>query len=271
MNEMKPIGELKPRTSGFNGRLWGARARDWAAIQEPQFRPLYTAVFERAGVKAGTRLLDVGCGSGLAVQMATALGAKVSAIDASDRLLAIARERVPAADFHQGDLEELPFGDGEFDLVTGFNSFQYAGNPVVALREGTRVAKPNGRIVIVTWGEPKGMPAVSVITALKPLMPPSPPGAPGPFALSDETALRQYATNAGLTPLDVFDVDNPFLFPNESAALRGWSSSGVAVRVSEISSDSAVNDAHAKAVAPFRRPDGSYYIGASFRCLLAGA
>jgi SAM-dependent methyltransferase len=163
------------------------------------------------------------------------------------------------------------FGDGEFDLVTGFNSFQYAGNPVVALREGTRVAKPNGRIVIVTWGEPKGMPAVSVITALKPLMPPSPPGAPGPFALSDETALRQYATNAGLTPLDVFDVDNPFLFPNESAALRGWSSSGVAVRVSEISSDSAVNDAHAKAVAPFRRPDGSYYIGASFRCLLAGA
>jgi SAM-dependent methyltransferase len=269
MNHMKPIGEHKPRTATINGRLWGTRARDWAAIQEPQFRPLYTAVFERAGVKTGTRYLDVGCGGGLAVQMAHALGAKVSAIDASDGLLAVARERTPAADLRQGDLEELPFGDGEFDLVTGFNSFQYAGNPTLALREGARVAKPSGQIVIVTWGEPQGMPAVSVITALKPLTPPPPPGAPGPFALSDEKALRQFAMTAGLTPLDVFDVDNSFVFPDEAAAVRGWGSSGIAVRASELASEAAVHEAHAKAIAPFRRTDGSYVIGAAFRCLVA--
>jgi SAM-dependent methyltransferase len=269
MNQMKPIGEQKPRTATMNGRLWGARARDWSAIQEPQFRPLYIAVFERTGVKVGTRYLDVGCGAGLAVQMAHALGAKVSAIDAADGLLAIGRERTPAADLRQGDLEELPFGDAEFDLVTGFNSFQYAGNPTLALREGARVAKPSGHIVIVTWGEPQGMPAVSVITALKPLMPPPPPGAPGPFALSDEKALRQFAITAGLTPLDVFDVDNPFVFPDEATAVRGWGSSGVAVRASELAGEAAVHEAHAKAIAPFRRADGSYVIGAAFRCLVA--
>jgi hypothetical protein len=139
------------------------------------------------------------------------------------------------------------------------------------LREGARVAKSNGQIVIVTWGEPQGMPAVSVITALKPLVPPPPPGTPGPFALSDEKALRQFASNAGLTPLDVFDVDNPFVFPDEATAVRGWGSSGVAVRASELAGEAAVREAHAKAIAQFRRADGSYHIGASFRCLLAQA
>jgi SAM-dependent methyltransferase len=269
MSEMKPIGELKPRTSMINGRLWGARGREWAAIQEPQFRPLYAAVFERTGVKAGTRYLDLGCGAGQAAQMAAALGAEVSALDAAGELLAIARERTPAGDFRHGDLEQLPFDDGSFDLVTGFNSFQYAGNPVVALREAGRVAKPDGRIVIVTWGQPEGMPAVAVITALKPLMPPPPPGAPGPFALSEDRALRQFAAGAGLTPLEVFDVDNPFSFANEAEAVRGWASSGVAVRAAELAGEAAVNEAHAKAIAPFRQADGSYRIGATFRCLLA--
>ena len=41
--------ELKPRTATANGRLWGARAADWSAQQEPQFRPVYKAVCKRAG------------------------------------------------------------------------------------------------------------------------------------------------------------------------------------------------------------------------------
>jgi SAM-dependent methyltransferase len=271
MNVTNPTAELKPRTVAGNGRLWGARARDWAELQEPQFRPLYAAVFERTGLGKGTRYLDVGCGAGLAVQMALRLGAKASAIDAAEGLLAIARECAPSAEVRQGEIEELPFADGEFDVVTGFNSFQYAGNPVVALREGRRVAKADGKVAVVTWGDPKGMQAVSVITALRPLMPPPPPGAPGPFALSEERALRQFAIDAGLTPVDVFDVDTPFSFVDESAALRGWAASGIAVRAAEHAGEAAVREAHAKAIAPFRRPDGSYRIGASFRCLLARA
>lgn len=261
--------ELKPRTSEINGRLWGTRAREWAAIQEPQFKPLYTAVFDRTAVKNGTRYLDIGCGAGLAAQMAAARGAKVSAVDAAEGLLAIARERLPSGDVRHGDIEELPFADAEFDVVTGFNSFQYAGNPSVALREGRRVAKAGGKIVIVTWGDPEGMEAVAVITSLKAVMPPPPPGTPGPFALSDETALRQFAKDAGLKPVEVFDVDNPFLFPDEETALRGWISSGVAARAMEYAGERAVRDTQAKAIAPFRQPDGSYRIGASFRCLVA--
>ena len=261
--------DITPKTSPTHGRLWGARAQDWADIQEGMVRPVYTAVFERTDVKPGTRYLDVGCGAGMAAQMAASRGARVSGIDASEALLAIARKRVPEADFRQGDLEELPFADVSFDVVTGFNSFQFAGNPVVALGEARRVVGTGGTVVIVTWGDPSGMPAATVVAALRPLLPAPPPGAPGPFALSDEVALPAFASQAGLEPIEVFDVDGPFVYPDQKTAVRGLNSSGVAVRAIENSSEQAVTEAHLNAITPFRNADGSYRINASFRCLLA--
>ncbi len=261
--------EMKPQSSPVNGRLWGARARDWADIQEATAKAVYAAVLERTKIGPGTRYLDVGCGAGGAAQLAAARGADVSGIDASDALLAIARERTPKGDFRIGDLEALPFDDAVFDVVTGFNSFQYAANPAVALGEARRVAKPEGVIVVMTWGVPDGMQAASLVAALRPLLPPPPQGAPGPFALSDETALRAFAAAAGLTPFEVFDVDSPWSYPDEATAVRGLNSSGVAARAIENTNEAAVSEAHRQALAPFRLTGGDFRIGASFRCLLA--
>jgi SAM-dependent methyltransferase len=258
----------KPKTSSVNAKLWGARARDWADFQEGQMKPAYEAMLSRF-VTAGTRYLDVGCGSGMATQMAAARGAKVSGTDAADPMLAIARERTPDGDFRNADLEELPFADATFDFVTGFNAFQYAGNPVRALAEAGRVTKPDGHIVVMTWGPPDTMQAASLLAALRPLLPAPPPGAPGPFALSDETALRALATSAGLTPGDIVDVECAFQYADLATGQRALGSAGVAVRAVENSSDAAVDEAHAKALAPFRQADGSYRIQASFRCLIA--
>ena len=259
----------KPTTSDVNGRLWSASARDWADIQEGVVRKLYETVLERMRVGRGTRYLDVGCGSGMAAQIAAARGAEVSGFDAADAMLAIARERTPNGDFRIGDLESLPYTDRSFDAVTGFNSFQFAGNPVLALAEARRVVAPGGMVAIVTWGEPEGMEAAAVVGALRSLMPPPPPNAPGPFALSQEAALRQFAIDAKLNPIEVFDVDTPFVYADEATALRGLNSSGVAARAIENSSLEAVTAAHAKAIAPFRQADGGYRIRATFRCLLA--
>lgn len=263
------MAEAKPGTGDLNGRLWGSRADDWANLQEGVARPIYQAVLDRLGVTTGTRYLDAGCGAGMAAQMAASRGARVSGIDAAEALLAIAKTRTPGGDFRLGDLEALPFGDAEFDVVTGFNSFQYAGDPAAALREARRVTKPSGAVVIVTWGDPDGMEAASLVAAMRPLTPPPPPGAPGPFALSVESALRAFAADAGLTPVEVFDVSAPFHYPDLSTGVRALNSSGVAARVMGISGEQAVSDAHAQALAPFRQPDGSYHVGASFRCLLA--
>jgi len=261
--------ERKTTTAKMNGKLWGARAQDWANIQEQTVRPVFLEVLKRTEVGDGTNYLDVGCGSGMATNIAAGLGATVSGVDASEALLAIAKDRTNGAEFHIGDMEELPFEDDSFGVVTGFNSFQYAGNPVMALAEAKRVAKSNGYVVIMTWGSPEGMEAASLVAALKPVLPAPPPGAPGPFALSDEKVLKDFASAAGLNPVSVFDVQSPWSYPDEATAIRGLGSSGVAARAMSHSGDSAVDAAHAAAIAPFQKADGSYRINANFRCLLA--
>jgi hypothetical protein len=115
------------------------------------------------------------------------------------------------------------------------------------------------------------MEAASLVAALKPLLPPPPSGAPGPFALSDETALRGFADEAALEPLKVFDVDAPWHYADLPTALRGLRSSGVAARAIENSSAQAVDEVHTKALIPFRQPDGTYKVGATFRCLVTRA
>ena len=263
-----PVSE-KPKTAAMNGRLWGARAQDWAEVQEGQFRVAYEDVFDRLDLTDGATYCDVGCGAGMAALIASQRAERVSGLDAAVNLLNIARSRVSSGDFRLGKLEDLPFPEGAFDFVTGFNSFQYAANPVAALSEARRIAKPSGRVVVMTWGSPEGMEAASLVAALKPLLPPPPPGAPGPFALSEEAALRAFAVSAGLKPLEVRDVSCAWRYPDLATALRGLGSSGVAVRATENSSEEAVNQAHTVALEPFRGEDGRYQIGASFRWLLA--
>ena len=263
--------ELKPRTASINGNLWGAHARDWAEIQEGQCRAVYLAAFDRADLGPTTTYLDVGCGAGMAAQIAAERGAKVAGLDASPPLLAIARERVRTAEFLVGELENLPFPDNTFDFVTGFNSLQYAGNPTIALKETKRVAKPGALVLIMTWGEPAGMQAAALVAALRPLMPAPPAGAPGPFALSDESALRAFAAAAGLEPIEIFDVASPWKYESLEVALRGLRSSGVAARAAANSSEESVNAAHEAALQPFRNADQGFVIQASFRCLLARA
>ena len=139
-------------TAQVQGSLWGARAREYAGVVEPFVRPLYEAVFDVADVEAGTRLLDVGCGPGLAAQLAAQRGGLVSGLDAAEASLEIARERTPQGNFRAGEMEDLPWPDNSFDVVTGFNSFQYAAELVNALREARRVARPGGRVAMAVWG-----------------------------------------------------------------------------------------------------------------------
>lgn len=265
------MADDKPMTAAANGPLWGARARDWADLQEQTARPGFVAVLDHCEVGPGTALLDLGCGSGMAARLAADRGAAVAGIDAAGPLLAIARERVPNGDFREGELEELPFADASFDVVTAFNAVQYAARPASALAEARRVTRPGGRVAVMIWGEPAGMPMAGVIGALKPLLPAPPPGAPGPFALSGEAALRALADAAGLRVEAIEDVDAPFVYPDRPTAIRALNSSGVAARAIAAAGEDAVSAAHGAAIDPFVQPDGSYRIGATFRCLYVRA
>lgn len=259
------------KSGSVNGPLWGARVDDWAAIQEPMGRPMFEAALERAGVGREIRYLDNGCGAGHSAMLARKKGALVCGLDASQAMLGVARSRVPDGDFRLGDLEILPFDDDTFDVVIGFNSIQFASNPDQAMAEARRVCRPGGTVAIVVWADPKDMEAASLIKALRPLLPSPPPSAPGPFALSDEGALHQLAQAAELRAEGIFDVECPFVYPDEDTALRGLNSSGVAARAMQHAGEQAVREAHANAIAPFRQSDGGFRIGATFRCLVTRA
>jgi SAM-dependent methyltransferase len=255
----------------MQGDLWSVRASDYAEVQEPTFLPLYESVLARPEVAGASVLLDVGCGPGLAVQTLAKKIGRVAGVDAAAPFIAIARKRVPRGDFRVSEMEELPHADGSFEVVTGFNAFQYAAKPVNALREARRVTKRGGLIVIAVWGLPEVCQAAGHLKALGTLMPPPPPGAPGPFALSDETKLRAFASEAGLTPVTVVDVACPWIYPSLETALKGMLSAGPAERAIRASSTKQARDAIADSVAPYRTASGGYHLNNVFRYLIARA
>lgn len=152
-----------------SGRAWGERAADWAYLLEPYARRANDALFDRAGVGSGTRLVDIACGSGYAAGIAADRGAEVSGLDASESLIAIARARTPAGDFRVGDMFALPFADAAFDVATSFNGIWKGCED--ALLEARRVVRPGGLVGFSFWGSPRRLGLLPYFAALLELSP----------------------------------------------------------------------------------------------------
>lgn len=254
----------------LQGELWGARARHWAE-QELRQRPLYEHALGSLGIGNGSAVLDVGCGAGLFCALAADAGAGVTGVDAAASLVEIAEERVPEGDLRVGELQALPFADDSFDAVTGFNSFQYAADPIAALADAKRVAKPGSPVFTLVWGRASRTELVALFEALKPLVPPAPPDAPGPFALSEEGALEALVTRAGLEPVADGYLEAPFEYRDEEALLRAMLASGPATLAIRTSGEDTVQRAALAAFAPFRTADGGYRIETEWRYVTANA
>ena len=111
-------------SAAINGELWGARARDWAQLQEGKRRLDFEECIRRTGITQGSVVLDVGCGPGGFCRLAADAGANVTGIDAAPAMVEIAGERVKTGRFDVGDIQFLPYEDGSFDVVTGFHSLR---------------------------------------------------------------------------------------------------------------------------------------------------
>jgi SAM-dependent methyltransferase len=135
---------------------WGRLAADFATLSEPSNCREYVALHHRLGVDAGDRLLDVACGSGLAIELSRLRGAACAGIDASLRLAAVARDRNPDSDIRVGDMNALPWDSGSFDVVTSFRGIW--GTTPDAVTEIYRVLRPGGRAGLTVWGHIKVSP-----------------------------------------------------------------------------------------------------------------
>lgn len=250
--------QLNEGTAPSQGPLWSERAEDWASLHEHNLTPVYAAVLDLVHAKPGVEILEVGCGGGTALKLAADRGATVAAVEAAEAFVEIGRRRVRDADIRLGDLQFLPFDDASFDVVMGFNAFQYAADTQAALAEARRVLRPGGRLAITVWGPPDECEIAAHLVALRPLVPPPPADAPGPFALSQPGALRALVAAADFDVEIIADAAGPFTYPNEEIALRGLMSSGPCVNVIRQAGEQAVAAAILEGIAPYLQHDGSY-------------
>ncbi len=146
----------------------------------------------RIGIQPGAHVLDVACGTGNTAIPAARYGAEVIGVDIATNLLAQAESRAKAeglrAHFQEGDAEQLPFGDGEFDYVVTMYGAMFAPRPDRVAAELLRVCKPGGTIAMANW-TPEGFVGKNFRITAKHV--PPPPGIPAPVLWGDEQIVRQ--------------------------------------------------------------------------------
>jgi SAM-dependent methyltransferase len=251
-------------TKEVQGKLWSIAPQYWSKNFEPFFIPLYKKTIEQLQPDERCTLLDAGCGSGLFSHMAISNGAQVIGIDAAAGLLEVARERNPKNNFMEEDLEAMPFASDSFDVVTGFNSFQYAGNFTSALGEAKRVLKKRGKLVIGIWDRPEKSDATTVLKAIGSLLPPPPPGSPGPFALSEEGRIEHILHSLELKLVYKTQVSCPFLYHTLHDGIRSFMGTGPAAAALKHNGENRVQQTIAKALQPFHLAENMYHLENSF-------
>jgi SAM-dependent methyltransferase len=199
---------------------------DFATLGEPANCREYVAVHHLLGVDAGDRLLDVACGSGLAIELARLRGACCSGIDASARLAAVARDRNPRCDIRVGDMHALPWEDASFDLVTSFRGIW--GTTPDALAEVRRVLRPGGRAGITVWGHLKVSPGAWALAPLRLAATDKLDNQAAMVSLGRPGAGEQLLQESGFVDVDRLDVAFAWEFADPELYARALASLGPA-------------------------------------------
>ena len=137
-----------------------------AADAYDRFMGRYSAVLtpqmvDFAGVQAGQRVVDVGCGPGALIAELVGRGADVSAVDPSAQFVGAVRERYPDVDVQQATAEELPFEDASFDAALAQLVVHFMADPVRGIAEMARVTVAGGIVAASVWDMVGGQAPIS--------------------------------------------------------------------------------------------------------------
>jgi SAM-dependent methyltransferase len=118
----------------------------WSRLLAPSFADF-------AGVRAGQRVIDVGCGTGmLTAELVARVGAaSVVAAEPSEPFVASMRRRFPSVELHHAPAEQLPLPDAAFDAALAQLVVHFMGDPVAGLREMARVTRSDGTVAACVW------------------------------------------------------------------------------------------------------------------------
>jgi SAM-dependent methyltransferase len=188
----------------------GAVGEVWAAMQvqlDTQLAPLGRAALGALMLRAGERVIDVGCGAGqttIELRERVGSGGQAVGVDVSEPLLALARSRAPDATFVAADAQTYAFEAGRFDAVYSRFGVMFFADPVAAFANLVQALRPGGRLAFVCWRRLEDNPIMTVplaaaVAAGAPAPVSGPPDAPGPFAFADRQRVVGILEAAGFT------------------------------------------------------------------------
>jgi ubiquinone/menaquinone biosynthesis C-methylase UbiE len=221
-----------PQPSGW--QLSGSASEAYERYIVRAFMRVWTdALLDVAKVAAGTRILDVACGTGVvARQAASRLGkhGHVVGVDLNEGMLAVARTRPQPSDasieWKQGNATALPVSEATFDVVLCQQGLQFFPDKPAALRDMRRVLVPTGRLVLSVWRRISHCPwQRAVADALeRHVGTEAATGIRGAFALADREELRSLISAGGFRTVRIRIDSQMIRYPSLEEAVPGYPS-----------------------------------------------
>jgi ubiquinone/menaquinone biosynthesis C-methylase UbiE len=199
--------------NGAGGMRWAQRQ----PVQDILLQPIADLIIERARIKSGERVLDVGCGSGSTTfAFAKAVGptGHVMGIDISAPMLEVARQVTPAGspvEFKLADATIYPFVPESFDLLASRFGVMFFADPALSFTNLRKAMRRTGRLAFACWREARSNPFFMVPLQAAylhvPKMPQVGPEEPGPFAFASEERVKRILSAAGFSQVAMEPVD----------------------------------------------------------------
>jgi SAM-dependent methyltransferase len=214
------------------GMDWDAAATGWgkrADMIRSMGMPVSVWMIEAAELHAGARVLELAAGPGDTGFLAAELirpGGTLICSDASDRMLAVARDRAAAqgvdnVEFKRLMLEWIDLPTASVDVILCRWGLMLVDDPAAAAQECRRVLAPGGRLVLSVWARPERNPWATIPSdalAARELAPPPDRSGPGMFALADDAGLDELLASAGFVERRI----EPVALEREYDSVDAW-------------------------------------------------
>jgi SAM-dependent methyltransferase len=226
--------DVTHQTNDEQATLWNGRSgHAWVEAQkviDRMFKPLEDLLVEAVAAGRGTRVLDIGCGTGtttLAVARLLGAAGRCVGVDISEPMLTAARARaeregVPAS-FVRADAQTHAFDPASFDMFISRFGVMFFDDFVGAFANLRRAARDGALVRFIAWRSPAEnsfMTAAERAAApLLPTLPPRLPDAPGQFAFADRHRVQRILEQSGWGDIDIQPIDVACVLP-ESELVR---------------------------------------------------